>query len=351
MYLERHNNSSSDENRSSKEDLTNIPSKEELKEENESHPPPSALSTSTPMNDKVKRPYHGLFYLIFLLLRYKLAKFFGGKKTQPPAKQDVDPIGTLQSLEQYLEMRATRKLSKKKLDKSVLLNAKTKSLKEAIVAKWEKPSDKLPIFSDFPRLIKRIIIRSPSLTNFDIEVVNPEGEKIMAKPDKKSPTGLTKRTIRNLLETLAIELGDVQKTLPNVIQHFNCDTEEDVDLSVELKLFVSTCITGIGEELPRRYVRRLFYVASAQSDQSSDRRSTVRGTQESVCGNQSRVRGRHWNMAHSCCHWSRRWRTRREGKNNKVIFILLILHSIMLRQSEALSQHNGMKNQQNEDNI
>jgi hypothetical protein len=146
-----------------------------------------------------------------------------------------------------LEIRATRKLSKRKLDRAYLLNAKNRSLEEAVRSKWEKPADKLPIYYDFPRLIKRILLQcsDTTLIALDIEIVNPEGEKIVAKPDKNP--GLTKKTVRNLLEALAIELGDTKETLPNLIQHFS--TTADTDLSVELKMFISTCIL----------VRQLFF--------------------------------------------------------------------------------------------
>lgn len=75
----------------------------------------------------------------------------------------------------------------------------------------------------------------------DIEICTSNGQVIVAKPDKKTPSIFSKKkAMRNLLEVIAVELRDVHQTLPNIMQFFTCD-KEDADLSADLKHFCSTC--------------------------------------------------------------------------------------------------------------
>jgi hypothetical protein len=168
-----------------------------------------------------------------------LFKLFFRKKA---ALQESDPNVNMQSLDQYLQHRESRKMSKRRINEVIPTTqtlGKYKfsiysyiSLVELVRSKWEKSADKLPIHSDLPRLLKRI------------EIVNSEGEKIVAKHDAKKPYVVSKKILRNFLETLAIELGDTRDILPNIIQHFGhsspYEEEEDADLSVEVRLFIKS---------------------------------------------------------------------------------------------------------------
>lgn len=67
----------------------------------------------------------------------------------------------------------------------------------------------------------------------------------MNKPENKKGYVVSKKILRNFLETLAIELGDTRDILPNIIQHFGHSSpyeedDEDADLSVEVRLFIKS---------------------------------------------------------------------------------------------------------------
>jgi isopenicillin N synthase-like dioxygenase len=128
------------------------------------------------------------------------------------------------------------------------------ALEDKIRLKWMQPADKLPIAIDLPRLMHNI-----EISTWEGEIVYAREESISASnlieqetsngsPDlssyRKQHTELMnqmKKRLRNFLETLAIQLGDTQTTLPALIQHFEVDgrDESNTDISVDLRNFMN----------------------------------------------------------------------------------------------------------------
>lgn len=139
------------------------------------------------------------------------------------SKQEDETVGILRSLDTFVERKDPEAVVPD-LDANALINVSPEppTLEAKTRSTWNRPASKLPISMDFPRLLKYI------------EIIL-EGERIV--PPDVSKTGVTKKVVRSVLESLAIHLSDEQ-TLSSLTKNFDYkDTK--TDLSVYLKVFFS----------------------------------------------------------------------------------------------------------------